>query len=295
MLKKFIQYIQYLLVAGFLKMFELLPIDFASSLGGFFGKYIGPLTHEAKIANINLKTIFPHLSRSERKEIIRQSMENVGRSTAEFPHLYKLKGGKFERRVKIKGLENLPKDKPFIPLTAHFGNWEVFTAFCNYYGLKASVVYKPPKNQWFDKILKDQRKKTGVDVIQQGTSGVREMVKRLKNKETIGLVVDQRIRDGELIDFLGRPGKTTTLPASLAFKFNYPLIPIRFRRTKGVHFEMEIMKPIRILKGDNEISVTKKINDVFSDWIREEPGQWLWANRRWRRLYDKLDKKNNIE
>lgn len=271
-------------------MFELLSIDFASSLGGFLGKHIGPLTREAKIADINLKTIFPKLSKDERKIIIKESMENVGRGVAEFPHIYKLKGKKFEERVMMKGLENLPKDKPFIPVTAHFGNWEIFTSFFDYYNLKASIVYKAPKNEWFDKILKDHRKKTGIGVIPQSSKGVREIVRRLKNKEIIGLVVDQRIRDGELIEFLGRKGKTTTLPASLAIKFGYPLIPVKSKRINGVHFEMEAMSPIKITEKDDAISITKKINDEFSKWIKEDPSQWLWANKRWSGLYKELDK-----
>jgi KDO2-lipid IV(A) lauroyltransferase len=292
MFENIFYYIEHLLVKILLKIFRFLPIDYASAFGCFIGKYIGSLVREMRLADINLKTIFPKMSECERKNLIRKMCCNIGRNVAEFPHLHKLKGKKFEKRVKIVGIENLPKNQAFIPLTAHFGNWELFTPFSEYKKLKASVVYKKPKNRLLDDILIEYRNKNGVGVIAQGASGVREIIKRLGNGEVVGLVVDQRVEGASFIPFLGRKARTSTLPASIALKYGYSLVPMKFIRLKGAYFEIEIMKPISFTKKDSEEKITKKINDEFGKWIMDAPEQWLWANKRWSNLYkEKYNKK----
>jgi len=285
MFENIFYHIEHFFVKLLLKIFALLPIDCASAFGCFIGKYIGSLAREMGLAHINLKTIFPKMSEVERKNLIRKMCCNIGRNVAEFPHLYKLKGKKFEKRVEIIGIENLPKNHAFIPLTAHFGNWELFTPFSEYAKLKASVVYKKPKNRLLDDVLIEYRNKNGVGVIAQGASGVREIVKRLGNGEVVGLVVDQRVTGASFVPFLGKKARTSTLSASIALKYGYPLVPMKFIRLKGANFQMEIMKPISFTKKDSEEKITKKINDEFSKWIKKNPEQWLWAHKRWSKLY----------
>ena len=285
MFDKILYRFEYILVKVLLKVFECLPIDIASGLGCFIGRVFGPLAREMRLAYINLKVVFPKMSESERNVLIKKMCCNIGRNVAEFAHLHKLKNKKFEKRVEIVGMENLPKNQAFIPLTAHFGNWELFTPFSEYKNLKASVVYKKPKNKLLDNILIDFRNKNGVGVIAQGASGVREIVKNLGKGEVVGLVVDQRVEKAAFVPFLGKKARTSTLPASIALKYGYPLVPMKFTRLKGVNFRMEIMKPIKFTKKDSEEKITEKVNDEFSKWIKENPEQWLWANKRWSGLY----------
>ena len=56
--------------------------------------------------------------------------------------------------------------------------------------------------------------------IKKGINGVRETIKYIKKDHSIALMIDQRVSEGEKIDFFGDPAFTTTLPAQLAIKHN---------------------------------------------------------------------------
>ena len=57
--------------------------------------------------------------------------------------------------------------------------------------------------------------------IKKGINGVRDAIKYIKDKHSIALMIDQRVSEGEKINFLNKSALTTTLPAQLSMKFNF--------------------------------------------------------------------------
>ena len=45
-------------------------------------------------------------------------------------------------------------------------------------------------------------------------------------------MIDQRVSEGEQIDFLGKLALTTTLPAQLSLKYDLGIIPVFIKRTE---------------------------------------------------------------
>ena len=45
-------------------------------------------------------------------------------------------------------------------------------------------------------------------------------------------MIDQRVSEGEKINFFGKQAFTTTLPAQLAIKFNLGIVPVFIERKK---------------------------------------------------------------
>ena len=60
--------------------------------------------------------------------------------------------------------------------------------------------------------------------IKKGINGVREAINFIKNKHSVALMIDQRVSEGEQIDFFGKKAFTTTLPAQLSLKFSLDII-----------------------------------------------------------------------
>ena len=56
-------------------------------------------------------------------------------------------------------------------------------------------------------------------------------------------MVDQRVSEGDKINFFNNPAYTTTLPAQLAIKFQIDIVPIYISRNQDDRFEMEILDP----------------------------------------------------
>ena len=48
---------------------------------------------------------------------------------------------------------------------------------------------------------------------------MKEATEFIKKKHSIALMIDQRVSEGERINFFGHPALTTTLPAQLSMKY----------------------------------------------------------------------------
>ena len=79
--------LQALGLAAFLGLFRILPLDVASTLGGFLGRQIGRRLPVNRVAVTNLRLIIPDKTDSELAEIVKEMWDNIGRNVAEFPHL----------------------------------------------------------------------------------------------------------------------------------------------------------------------------------------------------------------
>ena len=118
--------------------------------------------------------------------------------------------------------------------------------------------------------------------IKKGINGVRDAIKFLKNNCSIALMIDQRVGEGERINFFNQPALTTTLPAQLSFKFDIKIVPVFIERLENNNFRIRFEEGINPKNFENKISLSEKLNKVIEKMIQENPNQWIWTHNRWR-------------
>lgn len=103
---------------------------------------------------------------------------------------------------------------------------------------------------------------------------------------SIGMLPDQRVNRGVVLPFFGKDACTTTAPARLALSSGRALFPTRVERLEGARFRLTVHD--RVLPDDPEapeveqvLQMSRKLNGLFEQWIRERPEQWLCTKRRW--------------
>ena len=57
-------------------------------------------------------------------------------------------------------------------------------------------------------------------------------------------MIDQRVSEGESINFFNYPALTTTLPAQLAIKFNIDIIPVFIKRNENNSLILNFIKKL---------------------------------------------------
>jgi len=72
--------------------------------------------------------------------------------------------------------------------------------------------------------------------IKKGVGGMKKLIRLKKLKYSTALMIDQRVSEGEKINFFGKEALTTTLPAQLAKKYNLDIIPVYIKRVKNNNF-----------------------------------------------------------
>ena len=236
----------------------------------------------------NLNLAFPKKSSIEKKKILRKMWYHFGRVIGEYPHLHKIKIYK-NPNLKIIGINNLldplKKDKNCIYFSAHIGNWELSSHPLTQNGFKINFVYRALNNKFADDLLKKIRFKYGVKLIKKGAEGAKECIKALKNKENLGMLIDQKMNDGLPVNFFNKIAMTAPAIAKFALKFRCQIVPALCIREKGIKYKIEYFKPIQysfLKKLGSEEKIMLYLNKIIENWIIEYPDQWIWVHDRWK-------------
>jgi len=267
---------------------RMLPPDIASAAGYRLLHAIGPSLDKTRLIRRNVAIAFPEKSAAEVDVLVREIWGNLGAVLTEFPHLETICGREADRRLEFiwKGDAQAfsQEGKPAVFVAAHLANWEITAAIV----LRKSPlagVYTPIQNPWMDKMVRSVRASLGCELINRA-GAVRQLMRRLKAGNSIGLIVDQRVDAGEPVPFFGHDMMTSVTPAQLAVRFDCELIPVQIQRLEGARFRVIFHKPVDaddLLASDRErvLQMTKKINALIESWIRERPHEWMCSKRRW--------------
>jgi KDO2-lipid IV(A) lauroyltransferase len=175
------------------------------------------------------------------------------------------------------------ENKPIIFLSAHIGNWELASRLLLEVDPKTALIYRRANNPYVERLIQYQRGKYSKLIIQKGDkAGFREIVKHIKSGGSLGMLADQKMREGIEIDFFGKPAKVPVTAAELAIKFNLPIIMGRVIGKPGEKFELRFDPPIWA-EGRSAAEVTKEIYKTYERWISEYPEQWFLMHNRWKK------------
>jgi KDO2-lipid IV(A) lauroyltransferase len=279
--------VQAALLAIFLGICRILPVDWASALGGWIGRTLGPRMGQNRKALRNLARAMPENSPEENRRIIRGMWDNLGRVVAEYPHLpricAKLEGG----RLEILGMDHIREmisdGKPGLLFAGHLANWEVAPFCALHAGLELGLIYRAPNNQPVDWMLRRLRKSSRQ--FRKGKDGARHMISLLRSGGHGAMLVDQKMNDGIPVPFFGRDAMTAPAIAQFGLRLGAVLVPTRTERLEGARFRITVFPPLTMKRTGNrsgdELAVMSEINGLIEDWVRRKPEQWLWLHRRW--------------
>ena len=146
-----------------------------------------------------------------------------------------------------------------------------------------ATIYRPLNNLFLNPFMEFIRKKyVCKNQIKKGINGVREAIDYIKKNHSIALMIDQRVSEGEKINFFKKDALTTTLPAQLAKKYNIPIVPVFIKRMKDNNFNLEFYDAIFPSKFKDKIELSIKLNTVLEKMIHKNPEQWIWTHDRWK-------------
>ncbi len=273
---------------------QLGPVP-ASHLGGWLARLLGPHLRASRIADDNLRRALPGLGIAERGRIIHAVWDNLGRNSAELPHL-----ASFERTLagpgwEIDGEEHIAALKAAgtqaLFFSGHFGNWEMILPIAAQLGLPVSGFYRTASNAGVDGIIQTMRHKALGPrslMFAKGARGARSALVHLQQGGSLGLLVDQKMNDGIAVPFLGRDAMTAPALAQFALRFDAPIIPVRVLRLGPGRFRMVCDPPLIVARSGNRTAdiyaISLAVNATLERWIEADPGSWLWLHRRWPKI-----------
>jgi len=289
---KYIKYfIEFLFIISLFAIFKIIGLKNASALGEKIGIVIGPLFRSKKIISKNINFAFPDINSFDEKKIIKGMWSNYGRTFAEYVFLNQFKKNSSSQLISIQGKNILDeikkKNESVVFVSGHFANFELMAMQLSSYGINLSAIYRPLNNIFLNPLMEHLRiKYICPSQIKKGRAGMREILKKIQEGNSIALMVDQRVTEGEKVLFFNQPAYTTTIPAQIALKFSSKIVPISLKRISDVKFNMVVEKPIDVERSENQnkdiLDISIKLNSVMENMIKNNPDQWIWSHNRWK-------------
>ena len=285
MIKFFIYFLQSIIIYIFFIFGKIIGIALSRK---FFSNLFLKIGHNFKSKNLiedNLNIYSKDLTEFKKNEIISGMWKNYGKTFIEYVFLNYFKRN--DDHIKIEGADKLKKiselKKPVIFVSGHFANYELMSMEIVKKNINLATIYRPLNNYFLNPIMEYLRRKyVCKNQIKKGVSGVREAIEYLKKGYSIALMIDQRVSEGEKINFFGKSALTTTLPAQLALKFDLSIIPVFIERDQNDNFKIKFYQEIEPKRFDNKSDLTDKLNKVIEEMIVYRPEGWIWTHNRWK-------------
>ena len=170
-------------------------------------------------------------------------------------------------------------------VVGHQGNWEMIGVACTLAGYPIHSLMRPIDNPWIDAYLRRFRTLTGQKMIPRDRA-LGEMIRVLQRKKFLIVQVDQDAREsGVYVNFFGRPASTHRAAATLALKYNAPIVMANMYREGAINhcvisdpFYPDAFRD----QPDPVKAITQALSDRLEEFVRQHPEQWFWIHDRWK-------------
>ena len=284
-----IKIINYFLQSIFVYLFffigRILGLNIGRRFFGTFFSLVGPFFKSNNIVQNNLDIVSHKLFPFDKKIITKNMWKNYGMTFIEYVFLSSFR--KKNSHIIIKNEENLKEiiedNEQVIFISGHFANFELMSMEITKKKIPLATIYRPLNNIFVNPFMEYMRKRyICKNQIKKGIKGVRETIEYIKKNHSIALMIDQRLSEGERIDFFNKPAFTTTLPAQLSIKFALNIVPVYIERTANNNFQIEFQKKINPKNFRNKIDLTTELNKIIEKMVMKNPNQWIWTHNRWK-------------
>jgi KDO2-lipid IV(A) lauroyltransferase len=278
-------YLLYLL----LRLFGLLPLRLLHAVGAGLGR-LALWWHggTARDTSVNLTIARPELDEPARAALLRQAMAEGGKSITE---IVKVWGAGATRALglvrEVRGAELLDAaraaGKGVIIAAPHLGCWELLNYWlCS--RMPMAILYRPPRLAAIEPLLRRVRGALAPEQVRAEGAGVRTLYKRLAAGGTIGILPDQKPREGEgeRAPFFGRNALTMVLLPRLAARTGATvLFAFAERLPRGQGFRIHLLPAPDGLDDADPQRACAALNRGVEACVARAFVQYQWHYRRW--------------
>jgi KDO2-lipid IV(A) lauroyltransferase len=277
-----LEYVAFLALA---KAARALPLETASRWSGRGWRLVAPRLRRHKRALDNLALAFPEKTPAEIEQIALGMWDNLGRTFAEFFHLDEIVGGDRIQMEPSELLETLQGPRAAVACSLHLGNWEIASQAGLALGWRPAGVYQKITNPFVERYVNAIRAPLYPGgLMEKSLEAARTLLRYTRDGGCTALLADQRDSRGIAAPFFGRPASSTLFPATVARSVGAPLYVLRVKRLNDARFSIRVAEVTVPKTADRDADIaaaTRNLQAAFELMIREAPGQWMWAHRRW--------------
>ncbi|MBI4963993.1 MAG: hypothetical protein HY913_12010 [Desulfomonile tiedjei] len=291
-----LDYLVFLVVRLLEEVLNLIPEKWAFATGRFVGRLIYVLVPDRREAAIENLTIAFGKERSPAwiLSTARQSFEHVGQVAVEFFLLRRWTQEDMAQRIIFEGrlpynLAMMPGNHGICLLNSHFGCFEVSAATIKFLGIRLNLIATGMKNPFLSRYFFSRGgEESGVTTFPHKGS-IKELIRLTREGQMLACLADQRgdAERGVFVDFFGTKAPANEVFARMAIQGEAWILPLCTYRIGDGKYRSIFGDQIRFqLTGDpltDLTTVSQQFHDQFEKWLRIDPKQGFWLQRKWRR------------
>ena len=280
------------LVAAMLKIFSLLSLERASSIGRALLARLGPVSPKHKLVLDNIDIACADRDPAARARIASLAWREVGALFGELTQFAKIAHAPQEYLEIVSHCDLDPyrkRERAGVFASAHIANWEVLLLAFTLERIPALSFYAPLQNPYLARLLADIRAATGC-VMHNRDESLKSVIRHVRAGGSVGTMIDVRVDGGIEVPFFGRAMQVSSTPARLALRYGCDLIPYQCERTQDGKLRVTIHQPLSTEGlADDENDALRELSarhlQVVEGWVRQAPESWLMTTRRWARSH----------
>ena len=173
-----------------------------------------------------------------------------------------------------------------ILVSGHLGSWEIGAQGLARFKPLTGVA-RPMDNPRIQQLLEKRQMREGFETIDKHSASPMGMVRALRRDRILALLTDQHASyGGVVVQFFGRPAATYATPAILQRLTGAPIVFGAAIRTGTLRYRFIASEPLNYPQTDDReadaLRITQDLASRLEEAIRQHPGQYLWAHRRWK-------------
>jgi Kdo2-lipid IVA lauroyltransferase/acyltransferase len=272
-----------------LRLLALLPLRALHAAGAGLGRLMGAMgSRAAHIARVNMSIARPGLSAQARHGLADACLREHGRSILEMASVW---GGGARRALKrvreVRGEEHfraaLESGRGVIIAAPHLGCWELLNYWlCS--RTRMAILYRPPHIRALEGLLRKVRGDLAPEQVRAEGAGVRTLFKRLAAGGTVGILPDQKPRQGEgrYAPFYGRDALTMVLLPRLATRTGATvLFSFAERLPRGEGYRIHLIPAPEGLDDADPDRACAALNRGVQMCVERAFTQYQWTYRRY--------------
>lgn len=274
-----------------LRLVGRLPLRWLHAAGILLGRILWlTATPPRRTAERNLSLVLTQKSAKTRQSLARQALDEAGKSLLETAKIWGNPPARvltLVREVRNQALFDtaVTSGRGLIIAAPHLGCWELLN-----YWLAAhtslAILYRVPRLTWLEPLLLRVRGALAVEQVRADGAGVRRLFKRLLAGGVVGILPDQKPRQGEGVDapLFGVPASTMVLLPRLAERTGATvLFAFAERLPRGAGYRLHFLPAPDGLADPDPLRSATALNQGVERCVERAFVQYQWAYRRWPR------------
>lgn len=248
------------------------------------------IKYRREVSLDNLTMAFPNKKKEEIKKILKSSYDNLSDVIMEGLKGLTCEGRDMTKRYKFLNPEVLDnyfdQGKHVITYGSHYGNWEWGPLTIGHQIKHRTLgLVKSIKNPYIQDYIFNKRKAKNVWV--SDIANTRAAIDKHMDQPTLFVLISDQspinIEKAHWVNFLGRDTPFLHGGDTISSMYNWPVVHFKGVRKERGFYQIEIEL---IEENPREVEtgvITERYVRSLERQILENPANWLWTHRRWKR------------